>query len=154
MVNLQILVGRMGKNPELKALEGGNSMVKFTVATNDGYYDKEHKWIESTEWHNCIAFGKIADSIGKRFERGFLVYIEGKTMHRAIIKDGEDTKYFTQVKVSTIRKAQGGTTRVQEGNKEADKLAEENGFAVETPISEIDLSADLPKEAKTDDLPF
>ena len=78
MVNLQILVGRMGKNPELKALEGGNSMVKFTVATNDGYYDKDHKWIESTEWHNCIAFGKIADSCppsvceGRSFQRTYL----------------------------------------------------------------------------------
>jgi len=153
MVNLQILVGRIGKNPELKALEGGNSMVKFTVATNDGYYDKDHKWIESTEWHNCIAFGKIADSIAKRFERGFLVYIQGKTMHRAI-KDGENTTYFTQVKISMIRKAQGGTTRIEEGNKEADKLAEENGFVVKPDDLQDFNSVELPAEAKDDGLPF
>lgn len=154
MINKQILLGRLGKNPEFKALDGGNSFVKFTIATSDNYKDKDGNWVENTEWHNCIAFGKLAESIEKRFERGFLAYIEGKTMHRAVKVDVDKTKYFTQVKIDKIRKVDGGTTRIQEGNKEADLLAQENGFVVKPDELHDFNSVDLPAEAKDDGLPF
>jgi len=157
-MNQQILVGRLGRNPEFKALSENNSMVRFSLVTNDYYKDKDDKWVETSEWHNIIAFGKVAERMNEQLERGNKVLIVGKTIHKSYTKDGEQTpRSMTQVKVKNLNdfeKIDGGPTRVQEGNKEADKLAEENGFVVKPDELQDFESVDLPKEAKDDGLPF
>ena len=143
--NKVLLIGRLGQNPELKTFENGNVMVKFSVATSSSYKDKEGKWITTTEWHECTAFGPTAERINKTLERGNQVHVEGKIQYRKYRKDGEETdRTSASVKVERFLKLKGEETRVQEGNKESDKLAKENGFVVNPEEKDVDFSSDLP----------
>lgn len=100
-VNLQILVGRVGKDPEIRHLENGNSVANFSLATNDNYKDKQGNKVEQTDWHNCIAWGTLVQVIEKYVNKGDLLYIEGKTKTRSWEKDGEK-RYTTEVLVNKL----------------------------------------------------
>ena len=77
-VNKVILVGNLGKDPELKFTPQGTPVAKFTVATNEGYKDKSGQWQERTEWHNVIAWQRTAEIVGEYLKKGSKVYIEGR----------------------------------------------------------------------------
>ena len=96
-VNKVILVGRLGKDPELRTLENGASVVNFTMATSETYKDKktgEKK--EITDWHNIVLWRGLAEIAGKYIRKGDMVYIEGKMRTRSWEKDGV-TRYTTEV---------------------------------------------------------
>lgn len=76
-VNKVILVGRLGKDPEIRSTPGGTTVAKFSVATDDRYTDKNGEKQERTEWHNITAFGKLAEICGQYLRKGKLVYIDG-----------------------------------------------------------------------------
>lgn len=76
-VNKVILVGRLGKDPEIRSTPGGTSVAKFSLATDDRYTDKNGEKQERTEWHNIVAFSKLAEICGQYLKKGKLVYIEG-----------------------------------------------------------------------------
>jgi single-strand DNA-binding protein len=85
MANKVILKGHLGADPELKTFEanGGGSICTFSVATKDGFRDKESgEWNELTDWHRCKAKGKKAEAIAKSFAKGKEIYIEGKNKSR------------------------------------------------------------------------
>jgi len=97
MINKVILVGNLGKDPEVKRLESGAVVAKFSVATNESYKDKSGEWQNVTEWHNVVLWSHLAERAEKAFKKGGLVYIEGKLTHRKWQdKDGVD-KYTTEV---------------------------------------------------------
>ena len=77
-VNKVILVGRLGKDPEIRSTPSGTSVAKFSLATDDRYTDKAGEKQERTEWHNIVAWGKLAEICGQYLRKGKLVYIEGK----------------------------------------------------------------------------
>ena len=76
-VNKVILVGRLGKDPEIRSTPGGTSVAKFSLATDDRYTDKNGEKQERTEWHNITMFGKLAEICGQYLRKGKLVYVEG-----------------------------------------------------------------------------
>jgi single-strand DNA-binding protein len=76
-VNKVILVGRLGKDPEMRSTPSGTSIAKFTMATDDRFTDKNGEKQERTEWHNITAWGKLAEICGQYLRKGKLVYIEG-----------------------------------------------------------------------------
>src|SRR6058998_2710044 len=76
-VNKVILVGRLGKDPEIRSTPSGTSVAKFSLATDDRYTDKSGEKQERTEWHNIVAWGKLAEICGQYLRKGKLVYIEG-----------------------------------------------------------------------------
>jgi len=76
-VNKVILVGRLGKDPEIRSTPSGTSVAKFSIATDDRYTDKSGEKQERTEWHNITAWGKLAEICGQYLKKGKLVYIEG-----------------------------------------------------------------------------
>jgi len=76
-VNKVILVGRLGKDPEIRSTPGGTSVAKFSLATDDRYTDKNGEKQERTEWHNIVAWGKLAEICGQYLRKGKLIYIEG-----------------------------------------------------------------------------
>jgi single-strand DNA-binding protein len=76
-VNKVILVGRLGKDPEIRSIPSGTSVAKFSIATDDRYTDKNGEKQERTEWHNIVAWGKLAEICGQYLRKGKLVYIEG-----------------------------------------------------------------------------
>lgn len=96
-VNKVILVGRLGKDPDVRNLENGASVANFTMATSETYKDKttgERK--EVTEWHNIVLWRGLADIAAKYLHKGDLVYIEGKLRTRSWEKEGV-TRYTTEV---------------------------------------------------------
>ncbi|MGA2355785.1 MAG: single-stranded DNA-binding protein [Terriglobales bacterium] len=76
-VNKVILIGNLGKDPEMKYTQGGMPVAKFSIATNERFKDKEGNWQDRTEWHNIVAFQKLAEIIGQYLKKGGKCYIEG-----------------------------------------------------------------------------
>src|SRR2546421_8049087 len=77
MINKVILVGRLGKDPEIKSTAGGQTVAKFTMATDEKFTDKSGEKQERTEWHNIVAWARLAEICGQYLRKGSLVYIEG-----------------------------------------------------------------------------
>ncbi len=102
-VNKAILVGNLGRDPELRYTQGGLAVVNFSIATSEQWNDKntgEKK--EHTEWHMIVAFGKLAEICGEYLSKGRQVYVEGKLQTTAWEKDGV-TRYTTKIKASDVR---------------------------------------------------
>ena len=76
-INKVILIGNLGKDPEVKYTQGGVPVAKFSIATNERFKDKEGNWQDRTEWHNIVAFQKLAEIIGQYLKKGGKCYIEG-----------------------------------------------------------------------------
>lgn len=90
------LIGHVGQDPEIKTLESGTKVAKFSIATNDYYKDAQGKKVENTEWHNIVVFGKTANIVESYVAKGKEIGIEGKLTHRAYEKDGQK-RYYTEV---------------------------------------------------------
>jgi single-strand DNA-binding protein len=96
-VNKVILIGRLGKDPEVRNFENGNSVANFSLATTEVYRDKTtNEKKEITEWHNISLWGRLAEIAAKYLHKGEMVYIEGKLRTRSWEKDGV-TRYTTEV---------------------------------------------------------
>ena len=96
MINKVILVGRLGRDPEIRSTPQGTSVAKFTVATDERFTDKSGEKQERTEWHNVVAWGKLGEICGQYLKKGKLVYIEG-----SIRTDSWDDKESGQKKYRT-----------------------------------------------------
>lgn len=96
-VNKVILVGRLGKDPEVKTLENGGKIANFSIATSESYKDKKSgEKVENTEWHNISLWNSVAEIAEKYLKKGDNVYIEGKLKTRSYEKDGT-TRYATEI---------------------------------------------------------
>jgi single-strand DNA-binding protein len=96
MINKVILVGRLGKDPEVRSTPGGSTVTKFTLATDERYTDKAGEKQERTEWHNIVAWARLGEICGQYLRKGKLVYIEG-----SIRTDSWDDKESGQKKYRT-----------------------------------------------------
>ena len=77
MINKVILVGRLGKDPEMRSIPSGTNVAKFTLATDERFTDKSGEKQERTEWHDIEAWDRLAEICGQYLRKGSLVYIEG-----------------------------------------------------------------------------
>lgn len=111
MVNRVILIGNLGRDPEVRRLENGAVVAKFSVATNENYKDKSGEWQTQTEWHDVIVWRHLAERAESQLSKGAQVYLEGKLTHRTWQdKDGNNRK-TTEVVASYFRalnKREGG----------------------------------------------
>ncbi|GAA3982136.1 single-stranded DNA-binding protein [Mucilaginibacter dorajii] len=95
-INKVILVGHLGKDPELRTLDGGISVTSFPLATSETY-NKDGRKVEQTEWHNIVMWRGLADMAAKFLQKGKLVYIEGKLRTRSFEDRDGIKKYTTEV---------------------------------------------------------
>ena len=95
-VNKVILIGRLGKDPEIRSTPQGTTVAKFTIATDERFTDRSGEKQERTEWHNIVAWSKLAEICGQYLKKGKLVYIEG-----SIRTDSWDDKESGQKKYRT-----------------------------------------------------
>jgi single-strand DNA-binding protein len=147
-VNKVILIGRLGKEPEVRNLENGAIVANFTMATSESYKDKttgEKK--EVTEWHNIVLWRGLAEISQKYLHKGDLVYIEGKLKTRSWEKEGV-TRYTTEVVADNMTmlgsKGGGGSA----GNSSVEYSSKNAERATTEPYSTP------PGDTSTDDLPF
>lgn len=95
-INKVILVGHLGKDPEVRHLEGGVTVASFPLATSETY-NKDGKRVEQTEWHNIVLWRGLAEVASKYLQKGKLVYIEGKLRTRSFEDKEKVKKYVTEV---------------------------------------------------------
>ena len=97
-VNKVILIGNLGKDPEIKYTPSGTAVAKFTLATNERYKDKAGEWQDRTEWHNIVAWQRLAEIVGEYVKKGSKVYIEGRLQTSSWDdKESGQKKYRTEV---------------------------------------------------------
>jgi len=101
-VNKVILVGNLGGDPELRYTADGVAVARFSMATNEPYNDKQGNPQEHTEWHEIVAWGKLAEICGQHLVRGKAVYLEGKIRKKSWEKDGIK-RHKTEIVVQTMR---------------------------------------------------
>lgn len=102
-VNKAILVGRLGKDPEIKYTPNGTAIANFTMATSENYKDKDGQKQERTEWHRIVAFGKLAEICGEYLAKGKQVYIEGRIQTRSWDDKDGNKKYMTEIVANTMQ---------------------------------------------------
>jgi single-strand DNA-binding protein len=97
-VNKVILIGNLGKDPEIKYTPSGAAVAKLTLATNERYKDKAGDWQDRTEWHNVVVWQRLAEIAGEYLKKGSKVYIEGRLQTRSWDdKTTNQKKYMTEV---------------------------------------------------------
>lgn len=101
-INKVMLYGNLTRDPEKRALPSGQAVCSFAMATNRSYTDKDGKKQEQTEYHDVVAFGKLADVMGQWLKKGRPVYIEGRLQTRSWEQDGVK-KYRTEIVADTFQ---------------------------------------------------
>ena len=96
------LIGNLGNSPEVKTTEGGKKFVRFSVATNELYKNANGEKVKETQWHNLIAWGKVADIAERFLAKGSEVAIEGKLIHRNYTDKEGNKKYVSEVQINEL----------------------------------------------------
>ncbi len=96
-VNKVILIGNLGKDPEVRHTQGGSAVATFSIATNEAWNNREGQREERTEWHRVVAFGKLADICGQYLKKGKQVYIEGRLQTRSWDDRDGNKRYTTEI---------------------------------------------------------
>ena len=101
-VNKAMIIGTLGKDPEMKYLPSGNAVVTISVATDESYNNKDTgQKVEATEWHRLTAFGKLAEIVGQYLKKGSKAYFEGKLKTNEYEKDGIK-RYSTEIVINEM----------------------------------------------------
>lgn len=111
MINKVTLIGHLGQNPEVRRLESGVAVAKYSVATNESYKDKNGEWQKLTEWHDIVVWRELAEYSEKYLKKGMLVYIEGKITYRKYTDQNSVERKLTEIVANTVRileKREGG----------------------------------------------
>ncbi|MDP8238695.1 MAG: single-stranded DNA-binding protein [Candidatus Hatepunaea meridiana] len=95
-VNKVILIGNLGKDPELSYTPNGLAVTRLSLATTEKRKNKEGEWVESTEWHRLKMFGKNAENAGQYLTKGQTIYVEGRIHYDSYEKEGV-TRYTTEI---------------------------------------------------------
>ena len=101
-VNRVMLIGNLGKDPDIQFLEGNIGVAKFSLATTETYKDRSGKLISQTEWHTVVLWRGLAELAQKYLHRGSLVYIEGRLKTRSWEDKEGNKKYITEIQVNEL----------------------------------------------------
>jgi single-strand DNA-binding protein len=102
-VNKVFLLGRLGKDPEMRATAGGMTIANFTLATSDRAKDAQGNWQDRTEWHNLVAFQRTAEIVRDYCKKGSQIFVEGKIQTRSWEdKESGAKKYRTEILVNEL----------------------------------------------------
>jgi single-strand DNA-binding protein len=142
-INKVILAGNLGKDPEVRHLEGGAVVANFPLATTESYKDKSGNKVEQTEWHNIVLWRAQAEYAEKYLKKGFTILVEGKLKTRTWEDKDKNKRYTTEV--------YGDSITILIGNRRDESNANPNPSA--NAGSSSDNNAGTPA-AEPDDLPF
>lgn len=96
-INKVILIGNLGKDPEVRSLEGGAKVANFPLATTESYKDRNGNNVDQTEWHNIVLWRGLADIADKYLKKGMAIYLEGKIRTRSWEDKEGHKRYTTEV---------------------------------------------------------
>jgi single-strand DNA-binding protein len=148
-VNKVILLGNVGKDPEIRSTGGGTMVANFSLATSDRFQDAQGNWQDRTEWHNLVAFKRTAEIVRDYVKKGSKLYIEGKIQTRSWEdKDTKAKKYRTEIIVNDLSLLSGRddsgaysrpATASNSGYEDQRQPAGTDDFAQSTEISDDDI---------------
>lgn len=145
-INKVILAGNLGKDPEVRHLEGGAVVANFPLATTESYKDKNGNKVEQTEWHNIVLWRAQAEYAEKYLKKGNTILVEGKLKTRTWEDKDKNKRYTTEV--------YGDSITILIGSRREDGYAAQNNASNNTNTAETG-STNLTEDAnKSDDLPF
>lgn len=113
-LNKVMLIGRLGKDPEIISFENGNKKMSVTLATSERYRDRNGEWVEQTDWHNLVSWGNLALDIAEKrrnYVKGDMMYVEGRLKTRQYVDSQNITRYVTEVVVDKMMSI--GANRIQ-----------------------------------------
>jgi len=142
-LNKAMLIGRLGKDPEMTNFESGVVKASFSMATGEVYRNKEGEKIERTDWHNIVMWRGLAEIAGKYLKKGSRIYVEGKIKTRSWDDKDGNKKYITEIEVSDMHMLDSKPSSSEEGQYSSN---EKSG---QTVVNEA--SSQAPDE---NDLPF
>ncbi len=148
-LNKVILIGRLGKDPEVITFDNGNHKITATLATSERYRDRDQNWVEQTDWHNLVVLGYLANDIadGKRnYSKGDLMYVEGKLRTRQYTDQNGIVRYVTEIHTDKMMQLAPGRNAVQSSYGQPYEPANEPAPTGYTP------QGNYPEEGN--DLPF
>lgn len=152
MINKVTLIGNLGGDPEVRHLENGAMVARFSLATNENYKDKDGNWQNLTEWHNIVVWRELAERAEKQLKKGTMVYVEGKISYRKYTGQDGQERNVTDIVANTFRilerKEGGASTENRFPNAEPAGMRSGNG-PVNMPSTEGAVTV-----AEGDDLPF
>ncbi len=147
-VNKVILLGNVGKDPEIRSTPGGTMVANFTLATSDRQKDAQGNWQDRTEWHNLVAFSRTAEIVRDYVKKGSKLYIEGKIQTRSWDdKESGQKRYRTEIIVNDLsllsgreEGSSGGYSRgSNSSNYDQRQPASQDDFAQSAEISDEDI---------------
>ena len=166
-VNKVILVGNVGKDPETRHLEGGNTVTKFSLATSEVYKNKDGEKVTNTEWHNIVLWKGLAEIAEKYVKKGSQLYIEGRIKTRSYTDQEGHTKYVTEITADTMQmlgKRNDGNTNTESHDSGSQNVQTPNNTNSENsqPLENLNQGQDenvtqnvqTPNQNEEDDLPF
>src|SRR5262245_35669537 len=151
-VNKVILLGTLGKDPELKYTPQGTAVAKFSMATNESYKDKQSgEWKERTEWHNIVCWQRTAEVAAEYLKKGSKAYIEGRITTRSWDdKETGQKKYMTEIVVNDLVLVGGKRDDSEGGGRKASSGFDQRGSGAEDHFSQSAPSTEITDE----DIPF
>lgn len=159
MVNKAIIVGRLGKDPEVRYTSSGQAVANFSVATDESY-KKDGETQKKTEWHNIVMWGKLAEVAEQYLKKGQLVYLEGKLQTRQWEnKQDGTTRYTTEIVVFTLKMLGGNggektaSSPAKQNNAARPAAATKGGYKKPAPAKTAEPESD-PFEASDEDIAF
>ena len=140
MVNKVTLIGRLGQDPEIRHLENGVAVARFSLATNEYYKDKEGNLQETTEWHNVVIWREQAERVEKTLKKGMLCYVEGKISYRKYTGQDGVERNITDIIANSFRALErregSADSRFPTGEPQAFASRTQSGASTTTPDTE------------------
>ena len=102
-VNKAILIGNLGKDPELRYTPSGQAVASFSLATSERFKDKEGNWQERTDWHNVVVWGRQGETVKEYLRKGRSAYVEGRIQTRSYDDKEGNKKWITEIIASRIQ---------------------------------------------------
>ncbi len=149
-VNKVILIGNLGRDPEIRYTQGGTAVANFTLATTDRFKNRDGEWEDRTEWHRVVFFGRTAEVCGEYLHKGKQVYVEGRLQTRKWEDKGGQERYTTEIvgdRMQMLGRADGGASGGRGGSDQEGRGRRDQGGRGSQGVSEPPIGPD-------DDIPF
>lgn len=147
-LNKVILIGRLGKDPEITTFESGNRKMSVTLATTERYRDRDNNWVDQTEWHNLVAWGNLANDIAdkrRNYAKGDMMYVEGRLRTRQYTDNQGINRFVTEIQVDKLMQLMSARQPSQSSNAPQEQVYQAPAVAHD-PLA----ATSMPQ----DDLPF
>ncbi len=129
-VNKVMLLGNVGKDPEMRATQGGMVIASLTLATADRQKDQTGNWVDKTEWHNLVCFGRTAEIVRDYVKKGTQLFVEGKIQTRSWDdKESGQKKYRTEILVNELSLLGGRGDREGGGQSYGQAAGNSGGYS-------------------------